>query len=107
MNRRLLDRKIILDFKKPFDLIPYYKRSYDENFLAQKDFKNRSLSSKNAPSYIWSGRADLNRRPLGPEPSALAKLSHFPFFNLLLVGKTVPLAILYSVVPTCTRIYVN
>ncbi len=31
---------------------------------------------------IWSGRADLNRRPLGPEPSALAKLSHFPY-NIL------------------------
>ena len=26
----------------------------------------------------WSGRPDLNRRPLGPEPSALAKLSHAP-----------------------------
>ncbi len=26
----------------------------------------------------WSGRADLNRRPLGPEPSALAGLSHAP-----------------------------
>ena len=25
-----------------------------------------------------SGRADLNRRPLGPEPSALAGLSHAP-----------------------------
>jgi hypothetical protein len=25
-----------------------------------------------------SGRADLNRRPLGPEPSALAELSHAP-----------------------------
>ena len=26
----------------------------------------------------WSGRADLNRRPRGPEPRALAKLSHTP-----------------------------
>ncbi len=70
-NRRLLDRIVLLDFKKPFDLIPYYKRTYDENFLAQKDFKNHSLSSKNTPSLIWSGRCDLNARPLGPEPSAL------------------------------------
>ena len=77
-NRRLLDRKALLDFKKPFDLIPYYKRSYDENFLAQKDFKNHSLSSKNTPSLIWSGRADLNRRPQRPERCALAKLSHSP-----------------------------
>ena len=59
-NRRLLNRIVLLDFKKPFDLIPYYKRTYDENSLAQKDFKNRSLSSKNAPSQIWSGRWDLN-----------------------------------------------
>ena len=26
----------------------------------------------------WSGRVDLNHRPLGPEPSALAKLSYAP-----------------------------
>ena len=90
-NRRLLDKKALLDFKKPFDLIPEYKSSYNKKLLAQKDFKNHSLSSKNTPSLIWSGRADLNRRPLGPEPSALAKLSHFPFFNLLLAGKTIPL----------------
>ena len=90
-NRRLLNRIMLLDFKKPFDLIPYYKRSYDENFLAQKDFKNPSFPSKIAPSQIWSGRTDLNCRPLGPEPSALAKLSHAPsFYNLLRVGKNIP-----------------
>ena len=27
---------------------------------------------------FWSGRPDLNRGPLGPEPSALARLSHAP-----------------------------
>src|SRR5439155_18040412 len=27
---------------------------------------------------VWSGRPDLNRGPLGPEPSALARLSHAP-----------------------------
>jgi len=26
LNRRLLDRKVLLDFEKPFDLIPYYKK---------------------------------------------------------------------------------
>jgi hypothetical protein len=26
----------------------------------------------------WSGREDSNLRPLGPEPSALARLSHAP-----------------------------
>ena len=59
-NRCLLDRKINLDFKKPFDVIPYYKRTYNEKLLSQKDFKNPSFSSKNAPSQIWSGRQDLN-----------------------------------------------
>jgi len=44
-----------------FDLIPYYKRSYDEKFLAKKDFKNLTFSSKIAPSLIWSGRQDLSR----------------------------------------------
>jgi len=33
---------------------PHYKRTYDENSLAQKDLKNRSLSTKIAPSQIWS-----------------------------------------------------
>jgi len=49
-----LNKKALFDFKEPFDLIPYYKRSYDENFLAQKDFKNPSFPSKIAPSQIWS-----------------------------------------------------
>jgi DNA invertase Pin-like site-specific DNA recombinase len=54
-NRRLLDRKIILDFKKPFDLIPYYKRSYEEEIFAQDRAKvDLSCSSKNPPSLIWS-----------------------------------------------------
>ena len=37
----------------------------------------RELANKINPLF-WSGRADLNRRPLGPEPSALAGLSHAP-----------------------------
>jgi hypothetical protein len=45
---------VLLDFKKPFDLIPEYKSSYDKKVLAQKDFKNPSFSSKIAPSNIWS-----------------------------------------------------
>ena len=55
-NRRLLNRIALLDFKKPFDLIPYYKSSYDEKLLAQKNSKNCSLSPKHASSIIWSGR---------------------------------------------------
>ena len=53
-NRRLLNRKIILDFKKPFDLISYYKSSYNKEVLAQKDFRNPSLSAENPQSIIWS-----------------------------------------------------
>ncbi len=79
-NRRLLNRIVLLDFKKPFDLIPYYKRSYDEKFLAQKDFEKHSLSSKTAPSYIWSGRWDLNPRPFEPHSNALAKLRYSPVY---------------------------
>ena len=29
----------------------------------------------------WSGRVDLNHRPPGPEPGALARLSHAPHFD--------------------------
>ena len=29
-------------------------------------------------SFVQSGREDSNLRPLGPEPSALARLSHAP-----------------------------
>jgi hypothetical protein len=45
---------VLLDFKKPFDLIPYYKSTYDKKVLAQKDFRNPSLSAENPPSLIWS-----------------------------------------------------
>ena len=77
-NRRLLDRKIIFDFKKPFDLIPYYKSSYEKEILAKTQSKNFNLSPKKSQSNIWSGRTDLNCRPLEPHSSALAKLSHAP-----------------------------
>ena len=59
-NRRLLDRKIILDFKKPFDLIPYYKSSYEKEKFAPLTLKSVKGSSRNSPSMIWSGRQDLN-----------------------------------------------
>ena len=71
-NRRLLDRKAFFDFKKPFDLTLEYISSYDKKFFAQKDLKNPSFSSENTSNPTWSGRADLNRRPLAPEASALA-----------------------------------
>jgi len=53
-NRRLLNRIVLLDFKKPFDLIPYYKSSYEKEILAKTPSKNFDLSLKNPQSYIWS-----------------------------------------------------
>ena len=81
-NRRLLNRIVLLDFKKPFDLIPLYKSGYDKKVLAENKLKNLTSLPKIPQSYIWSGRTDLNCRPLGPEPSALAKLSHAPLIFL-------------------------
>jgi site-specific DNA recombinase len=45
-------------YRKPFDLI--FRRAKNEE---------------------WSGRVDLNHRPPGPEPGALARLSHAPFLR--------------------------
>jgi hypothetical protein len=56
---------VLLDFKKPFDLIPYYKRSYEEEIFAKTPSKNFNFPSGNSPSMIWSGRQDLNLWPLG------------------------------------------
>ncbi len=53
-NRRLRDKKVILDFKKPFDLTLEYISTYDNKFFAQKDFKNPSFSSENASNSTWS-----------------------------------------------------
>ncbi len=77
-NRRLQDRKIILDFKKPFDLISYYKRSYEKEKFSQERGLPLSCSSRNSLSIIWSGRCDLNARPLGPKPSALSQTEPRP-----------------------------
>ena len=35
---------------------------------------------------IWSGRVDSNHRPPGPEPGALARLSHAPYNQELSKG---------------------
>mgnify|MGYP001604630505 CR=1 FL=1 len=77
-NRRLLDRIVLFDFKKPFDLIPQYKSTYEKENFAHERALALLCPSKTQPSQIWSGRADLNRWPLEPHSSALAKLSHSP-----------------------------
>jgi hypothetical protein len=53
-NRRLLDRNVLLDFKKPFDLIPEFKTSYEKEIFAQERSIDLSCSLKNTPSQIWS-----------------------------------------------------
>ena len=77
-NRRLLDRKALLDFKKPFNLIPEFKTSYEKEIFAKTHSKNFNFPLENPQSMNWSGRTDLNCRPRGPKPRALAKLSHAP-----------------------------
>jgi hypothetical protein len=47
---------VLLDFKNPFDLIPYYRRSYEKEILAKRQSKNFNLSGEKRQSIIWSGR---------------------------------------------------
>jgi len=44
----------MLDFKKPFDLIPDYKSTYKNEVFSQERAKTLSCSSMNTPSQIWS-----------------------------------------------------
>jgi hypothetical protein len=53
-NRRLLERKILLDFQKPFDLIPQYKSTYKNRVFSQEGAIAPSCPSKTQPSQIWS-----------------------------------------------------
>ena len=77
-NRRLLDRIVLLDFEKPFDLIPYYKSTYDKEFSEEKRSKNYFSSPQKSESPIWSGRPDLNRGPQRPERCALNQTAPRP-----------------------------
>src|SRR5438093_4307575 len=44
---------------------------------------------------LWSGRADLNRRPLDPQSSALTKLRHGPYRSPDSTGPGVHVALLW------------
>ena len=76
-NRRLLDRKMILDFARPFDLIPKYKEICERS-PAAGGASEQTNCPQNSQCLDWSGRPDSNRGLLAPEASALAKLSHAP-----------------------------
>jgi hypothetical protein len=49
-----LERKILLDFQKPFDLIPQYKSTYKNRVFSQEGAIAPSCPSKTQPSQIWS-----------------------------------------------------
>ena len=53
-NRRLLNRKIIVDFKKPFNLIPEFKTSYEKEIFAKTHSKNFNFPLENPQSMNWS-----------------------------------------------------
>jgi hypothetical protein len=51
-NRRLLDKKVFLDFEKPFDLIPYYKKSYEKRSRAEARLSEPQFSLSNSQCRI-------------------------------------------------------
>ena len=71
-NRRLLDRKAFFDLKKPFDLIPDLKNSYDEKIRPKIESKNSLFREETPACPTWSGRLDSNQRPPAPKAGALA-----------------------------------
>ena len=58
-NHRLLDRKLIFDFVRPFDLIPKYK-GICERSPAAGGASEQTNSSQNPSSFVWSGWRDSN-----------------------------------------------
>ena len=69
-NRRLLSRKAEFEFVRPYDLIPKY-RAFCEARPAEGGASEQQIASEFEKSLIWSGRLDLNQRPLAPKASAL------------------------------------
>ncbi len=67
-NRRLFQKKALLDLVKPFDLIPKYK---GENDFAVAPAL-RGQGSLKTESLIWSGIRDLNPESHAPKACALA-----------------------------------
>jgi hypothetical protein len=53
-------------------------RPYSKKILCGKFAQWAQLRRSVSPTEGWSGRVDLNHRPPGPEPGALARLSHAP-----------------------------
>jgi hypothetical protein len=61
-----------LDFRNGSCEINFEDRNKMETIGKKRNkFENSTLASARVFKKIWSGRGDLNSRPLGPEPSAL------------------------------------
>ena len=58
-NRRLLDRKLIFDFVRPFDLIPKYKEICEAS-RAEGEASEQASPPRNNESCIWSGSRESN-----------------------------------------------
>ena len=80
-NRLLLNKKVISDFVRPFDLIPKYKEICERS-RAQARRSEQTNSSQHAECCIWSGRLDLNQRPPEPHSGALSRLRHAPTYQI-------------------------
>ncbi len=67
-NRRLLDRKIVWNWKEEWGVLAEKK----DKMPPVRDRSERIPSAQSEKSLTWSGWRDLNPRPLRPERSALA-----------------------------------
>jgi len=73
-NHHLLDRKLLFDFKKPFDLIPHF--IFSEKNKSCNTIKNiRSISQQSAPDL--SSTIDKNCRLKSPIITGIDKISTF------------------------------
>jgi hypothetical protein len=80
-NRRLLDRKLIFDFQKPFDFVPKYTEKCERS-PAAGGASEQTNCPQNSQCLEWSGCRELNPVPLGPEPSVLP-MNYTPKYLIL------------------------
>ena len=69
-NRRLLDRKLIFDFVRPFAFVPKYTGKCERS-RAKSAASEQTNCPQNSQCLDWSGRQDLNLRHPAPKAGAL------------------------------------
>ena len=74
-NRKMLNKTILFDFVRPYDLIPKYM-GFCERSSAPAERSEQTLSLKNSESFVLSGRLDSNQRSSHPKCDALATRPH-------------------------------